>query len=179
MSRATAATLLLAAAALLAAAPAPAADYAPGAPLERFQGARADYALRCKGCHGFAGEGTPGHVPRLAGFVGLYTHLPEGRGYLMRVPGVARARLDDARLAAVLNWMLATYGKGQVAPGFAPFTAEEVGAARRRPLRAEREGLRARLITELRARGLIDPNEDGLGVSPESRNGGSAFIPGR
>lgn len=170
MSRATAATLLLAAAALLAAAPAPAADYAPGAPLERFQGARADYALRCKGCHGFAGEGTPGHVPRLAGFVGLYTHLPEGRGYLMRVPGVARARLDDARLAAVLNWMLATYGKDQVAPGFAPFTAEEVSVARRQVLRgAERKDLRDRLIAELRSRGLIGPDEDGLGVSPETR----------
>jgi hypothetical protein len=154
---------------LLAAGSAGAADYAPGAPLERFAGARADYALRCKGCHGFAGEGTPGHVPRLAGFVGRYTHLPDGRTYLMRVPGIARARLDDARLAAVLNWMLAAYGRGQVAPGFAPFTPEEVGSARRRPLRAERGEWRARLIRGLRARGLVGPDEDGLGVSAEPR----------
>ncbi len=150
--------------------PAAAADYAPGAALERFSGARADYALRCKGCHGFAGEGTPGHVPRLAGLVGLYTHLPEGRAYLMRVPGVAGARLDDARLAEVLNWMLATYGGDRVAPGFAPFTPEEVGAARQRPLRAERAGLRARLLAELRAHGLLAAGDgDGLGVSPETR----------
>jgi hypothetical protein len=146
-----------------------AVDYAPGQPLEHFTGPRADYAFRCKGCHGFAGEGTPGHVPRLAGFVGLYTHLSEGREYLMRVPGVARSALDDTRLAAVLNWMLATYGAGQVAPGFAPFTAEEVGGARRRPLAQERDAVRARLLGELRSRGLLGADEDGLGISAERR----------
>lgn len=145
-----------------------AADYVPGGPLETFAGARADYAFRCKGCHGFAGEGTPGHVPRLDGFVGHFTHLPEGRSYLMRVPGVARARLDDARLAAVLNWMLATYGRGDVAPGFAPFTAEEVGAARRQVLTG-RKAVRERLVEEMRVQGLIGPDEDGMGVSPEQR----------
>ena len=87
------------------------ADYLPGAPLQQLTGARADFALRCRGCHGFAGEGTPGHVPRLDGFVGLFTQVPGGRDYLMRVPGVARSALDDARLAAVLNFMLATYGR--------------------------------------------------------------------
>ncbi len=154
--------------ALLGGGRAHAADYAPGQPLEQFAGPRADYAFRCKGCHGFAGEGTPGHVPRLDGFVGRFTHLPEGRDYLMRVPGVARAKLDDARLAAVLNWMLATYGARQVAPGFAPFTADEVGAARRRPLLKHRE-VRARLIEGLRERGLVGAAEDGLGRSPERR----------
>jgi hypothetical protein len=146
-----------------------AVDYAPGQPLERFAGPRADYAFRCKGCHGFAGEGTPGHVPRLDGFVGLYTNLPEGRDYLMRVPGVARSVLDDDRLAAVLNWMLQAYGVGQVAPGFAPFTAKEVGQARRRPLAGERDALRARLLEGLRARGLIGAAEDGFGRSAERR----------
>ena len=145
-----------------------AADYAPGQPLERVEGARADFTFRCRGCHGFAGEGTPGHVPRLDGFVGLYTLIPGGRDYLMRVPGVARAALDDARLAATLNWMIATYGGGRVAPAFAPFTAAEVGAARRVPL-GDRAALRAALIAEMRARGLIGPEEDGLGRSPERR----------
>ena len=153
---------------LLASAPAAAGDYAPGRPLERYAGAKADFAFRCKGCHGFAGEGTPGHVPRLDGFVGRFTHLPEGRDYLMRVPGVARAKLEDIRLAAVLNWMLVTYGAGQVAPGFAPFTAEEVGAARRQPL-LNHKGVRARLIEGLRERGLVGAGEDGLGRSPERR----------
>jgi hypothetical protein len=162
---------LIALLALIGGGRAHAADYAPGQPVERFTGPRADYAFRCKGCHGFAGEGTPGHVPRLAGFVGLYTHLPEGRDYLMRVPGVARSALDDARLAGVLNWMLATYGAGQVAPGFAAFTADKVGQARRRPLTQERDALRARLLEDLRARGLIGADEDGLGTSAERRGG--------
>jgi hypothetical protein len=144
----------------LVAFPALAADYQAGAPLETFTGARADFAFRCKGCHGFAGEGTPGHVPRLDGFVGLYTQVECGRDYLMRVPGVARAKLDDARLAAVLNWMLEVYGGDDVAPGFTPYTAAEVGAARRQPLTASREPTRARLILELRARGLIGLDDD-------------------
>jgi hypothetical protein len=145
---------------LLAALPAAAADYQPGAPLETFTGARADFAFRCKGCHGFAGEGTPGHVPRLDGFVGLFTRVEGGRDYLMRVPGVARAKLDDARLAAVLNWMLEVYGGDALAPGFEPYTAAEVGSARRQPLTGARAATRARLIGELRARGLIGPDDD-------------------
>ena len=140
--------------------PALAADYQPNAPLETFTGARADFTFRCKGCHGFAGEGTPGHVPRLDGFVGFFTQVDGGRDYLMRVPGVARAKLDDERLAAVLNWMLETYGGDAVAPGFAPYTAAEVGPARRQPLTATRAETRARLIRELRARGVIAPEAD-------------------
>ena len=140
--------------------PVAAADYQAGAPLEVYEGARADFAFRCKGCHGFAGEGTPGHVPRLDGFVGWFTHLEEGRDYLMRVPGVARSKLDDERLAGVLNWMLETYGGDGVAPGFAPFEADEVGRARRRPLAPHLAATRARLISDLRARGLIGPEAD-------------------
>ena len=145
-----------------------AADYAPGQPLEQLTGPRADFSLRCRGCHGFAGEGTPGHVPRLDGFVGLFTQVPGGRDYLMRVPGVARSRLDDARLAAVLNWMLATYGGDAVAPGFAQFSAEEVGATRRHVL-LDRRSIREALLEAMRARGLIGPQEDGFGRSAERR----------
>jgi hypothetical protein len=145
---------------LAAALPVAAADYQPGAPLETYAGARADFAFRCKGCHGFAGEGTPGHVPRLDGFVGFFTQVEGGRKYLMRVPGVARAKLDDERLAAVLNWMLEVYGGDFVAPDFAPYTAAEVGAARREPLTATLASIRARLIRELRAQDLIAPDAD-------------------
>ncbi len=86
----------------------------------------------------------------------------------MRVPGAARSILDDARLAAVLNWMLATYGAGTLAPGFPPYTAAEVGAARNRPLGAAKTE-RARLIAQLRERGLVEPDQDGLGIAAETR----------
>ena len=78
----------------------------------------------------------------------------------MRVPGVARAKLDDERVAAVLNWMLEVYGGDEVAPGFAPYAAAEVGAARREPLTRTLAPTRARLIQELRTRGLIAPDAD-------------------
>ena len=104
-------------------------------------------------------------MPRLDGFVGLFTQVQGGRDYLMRVPGVARAKLDDARLAAVLNWMLEVYGGDAVAPGFAPYTANEVGAARRQPLTAERAPTRARLIEGLRARGRGPSEDAGLPVT--------------
>lgn len=159
---------------LAVALPASAADYQAGAPLETYEGARADFAFRCKGCHGFAGEGTPGHVPRLDGFVGFFTRVDGGRDYLMRVPGVARSALDDDRLAAVLNWMIEVYGGDAVAADFRPFTGAEVKEARREPLTAERAPTRDRLIRELRARGLIGPDDDaGLPLTtlePAGRN---------
>ena len=86
----------------------------------------------------------------------------------MRVPGVARARLDDARLAAVLNWVLANLSPAETAPGFPPFTAAEVGAARRSPI-VERKERRAALLAEMRERGLVPADEDGFGVSAEVR----------
>ena len=107
-------------------------------------------------------------MPRLAGFVGHFTRHPEGRDYLLRVPGVVRARLDDARLAAVLNWLLVSLSREQVAAGFAPFTPEEVARARRAPLPAP-QATRARLIADLRSTGVIAADEDGIGRSPEQR----------
>ncbi len=127
-----------------------------------------DFSRHCRGCHGFDGQGTPGHVPRLAGVVGLFTRLPDGRNYLMRVPGVATSRLDDDRLAAVLNWMLANLSPAETEPGFRPFTAAEVGKARRAPLIDHRDR-RAALIAEMHARGLLARGQDGFGVSPEAR----------
>lgn len=154
--------------ALLTAAPAGAADPDAAAPLHHYQGAELDWTLRCGGCHGIHGQGTPGHVPQLADFVGHFTRHPDGRDYLMRVPGVVRTRLDDARLAAVLNWLLASLSPDQVAADFAPFTPEEVASAREAPL-AEPQATRARLIADLQSMGVIADDEDGIGRSPEHR----------
>ena len=154
--------------ALLAAPPAAAADPETSAARPYDPGAQLDWTLRCGGCHGIRGQGTPGHVPRLAGFVGYFTQHPDGRDYLLRVPGVVRARLDDARLAAVLNWLLANLSPDQVAPDFAPFVPEEVARAREVPL-PEPRATRARLIADLWSMGVIAHDEDGIGPSPERR----------
>ncbi len=111
-------------------------------------GAALDYALNCQGCHRADGVGTPGSVPALAGSVGRFTRVAGGREYLARVPGVAQAPLDDAGVAAVLNWMLARFGGADVPQDFAPYTADEVGRLRRSPL-TDVDGVRRSLVRTL------------------------------
>jgi len=91
------------------------------------------YALRCRGCHGPDGAGMPGGVPDLRGALTPFTRTRAGREYLVRVPGAAQAPLDDAELAAVLNWLVAEIGGG-AAPGFVAYDAASVGRLRARPL---------------------------------------------
>ena len=104
-----------------------------------------DYAVTCQGCHRADGTGTPGTVPALAGSVGKFLRVPGGREFLVRVPGVAQAPLDDAALAAVINWMLARFGGDDVPGAFAPYAAEEVARLRQRPL-TDVERVRRELI---------------------------------
>lgn len=93
-----------------------------------------EYALHCQGCHLDDGRATPGSVPALAGVVGRLVRTPEGRAYLVRVPGVAQAPLSDAALAALLTWVVARFGGADAPPAFEPYRADEVGALRRSPL---------------------------------------------
>lgn len=92
---------------------------------------RLDYTLHCMGCHRADGAGTPPGIPRLAGQVGYYLTVPEGRAYLVQVPGASQSLLDDAALAGVINWILAEFGGASVGEGFQPYTAEEVARYRR------------------------------------------------
>ena len=93
------------------------------------------YLLHCSGCHGSDGRGTPGATPTLHGLEGL-ARSAAGRRYLMRVPGVAQAPLDDADLAELLTWVVVRFASSP--PDIAPevrFEAEEVGRWRAEPLR--------------------------------------------
>ena len=92
--------------------------------------AATNYALNCQGCHLADGSGTPGKVPALAGSLGRFLRVPGGREFLVRVPGVAGARLDDASLAALLEWTIARFDPTE----HAPYTAAEVGHLRAQPL---------------------------------------------
>jgi mono/diheme cytochrome c family protein len=104
-----------------------------------------EYALNCQGCHRADGAGTPGSVPPLAGSVARFLTVPGGREYLVQVPGVAQAPLDDAALAAVVNWMLDRFDEPHVPATFTPYGPEEIGRLRAHPL-TDVEGTRRRLL---------------------------------
>lgn len=106
--------------------------------------AEADFLLECQGCHMDDGSGVPGAVPALQGRVARFLLAPGGREYLVQVPGVAQAPLDDARLAALLEWMLQRFGPAAALVGHQPYSAAEVARLRKRVLvdvAAERQRL--------------------------------------
>jgi hypothetical protein len=106
-----------------------------------------DYAVHCQGCHLRDGRETPGRVPALAGSLGRFARVPAGRVYLVRVPGVAQSPLDDAALAALLNWVLLRFDPRGLPADFSPYRPEEVGRLRRIPL-SDVEAERRRLLDE-------------------------------
>jgi hypothetical protein len=93
-----------------------------------------DYMLYCMGCHGAAAEGVPGRIPPLAHSLAHFMRTAAGRDYVLRVPGAASSVLNDARLAAVLNWLATRYNAEELGADVMPFTAAEVAASRHTPL---------------------------------------------
>ena len=61
--------------------------------------------------------------------------VPAGRAYVIRVPGSSQAPISDARLADVLNWMVATFLPERQRADYEPFEAAEVGQWRSKALR--------------------------------------------
>lgn len=118
------------------------------------------YATNCQGCHGESGS-SAAEIPTLAGRVGYFARLPQGRRYLVQVPNVALNANSDADIAAVLNWLLVTYSRAQLPADFQPYTAAEVGELRR--ARIDVAASRRRVIDALVAAGQI-PSADALAL---------------
>jgi mono/diheme cytochrome c family protein len=118
------------------------------------------YATNCQGCHGEFGS-SAAEIPTLAGRVGYFTRSQEGRRYLVQVPNVALNANSDADIAAVLNWLLATYSRAQLPADFKPYTAGEVGELRQ--ARIDVVASRRRVIDALVATGQI-PSADTLAL---------------
>ena len=108
---------------------------------------RANYLLACRGCHLVDGSGVPPEVPSLRDTLGQFTTSKEGRGYLVRVPGVAQSRLNNEELAEVINWILIEFNAASLPSDFRPFSAKEVAAVRGDIL-ADPLGYRDQLIAE-------------------------------
>jgi mono/diheme cytochrome c family protein len=89
------------------------------------------YTLHCSGCHVPNGSGSvEGRIPALAGVVGHFQKLPEGRLYTLQVPGIMNSGLKDDDVAALVNWMVPHFAGGSLQGTFTPYTTDEVAAAR-------------------------------------------------
>ncbi len=110
-----------------------------------------NYMLHCQGCHLPHGEGIAGSVPDLRSAMGKFLQVRGGREFLVQVPGSANAALADGALADLLNWLLVTTSGDQLAAGWNPYTAGEVGRLRSSPLLKVAE-IRASLIARMALR---------------------------
>ena len=97
------------------------------------QRAHVNYMLHCQGCHLPDAAGHEGKVPPMKDFVGYFLHSEEGRDFLIRVPGVAHAALNDEELTELMNWLLLSFSEEQLPTGFTPFTESEVNRLRADP----------------------------------------------
>ena len=96
--------------------------------------ARQNYLLHCMGCHGETGVGLEGKVPSMHDTLAMLSRTPQGRYYVLRVPGVTQSTLSDADLAEVLNWSLREFSDAATPQNVPDFTAAEIATARRQPL---------------------------------------------
>jgi hypothetical protein len=108
---------------------------------------RINYMLQCMGCHTPDGSGEPGRVPSIKETLVPFAAVPDGRRFLVQVPGASQSTLSDAELAELLNWMIANLSSARPAR-FESFTAAEVSGYRRTPLVGV-QAARATLIQRL------------------------------
>jgi cytochrome c553 len=120
------------------------------------------YAKNCQGCHGELGTSVK-EIPTLAGRVGYFARLADGRRYLVQVPNVALNPSSDEDIAALLNWVLMTYSRAQLPADFQPYTAAEVSGLRKARIDVVTE--RKRIVQELVSSGMI-ASADVLALPP-------------
>jgi mono/diheme cytochrome c family protein len=120
------------------------------------------YTLHCSGCHGASGHGVPARgIPDLAQ-AGGYVALPEGRAYLVQVPGISQSRLDDATAARMLNYVLTRFSAAELPADFRPYDVAEVSRLRGQAA-SDAETRRAVVLEGLRKVGRL-PAGYGAGV---------------
>ena len=114
---------------------------------------RISFMLHCSGCHQPDGSGSPDSgIPDMRGSIGHYLRLPEGRAYLVQVPGTSQSSLNDKDTATLLNWMVSTLAGQQVPADFLPYTQDEVSRLRGKPL-DDVSAARTQVVTRLQQMG--------------------------
>jgi len=89
----------------------------------------------------------------MRGQLGHFVKVPEGRAFLVKVPGSSNSALNNAELTRLLNWMLQSFAPANLPPDFVPYTESEVTALRSAPL-DDVAGARAAVVTRLAERGI-------------------------
>lgn len=117
--------------------------------------AQQNYIHFCAGCHQFDGAGSAENgIPDMRGRIGKFLYLPQGRTFLIQVPGVANSPLTDTEVAEVLDWLIKTFSPAAVPENAPAFTEEEVARLRaQRPSDVSR--LRADVVEQLRQLGHV------------------------
>jgi hypothetical protein len=116
---------------LAGAAPAP----APLPAMKPLPWGQAHYYEGCGGCHGLEGISAKREVPVLRDSVGAFLCSAAGRRYIIQLPNVAFANMDDRTLAETMNFVVFGLGRDSVPAGARPYSAAEVGSLRRFPLK--------------------------------------------
>jgi hypothetical protein len=113
------------------------------------------YTLHCSGCHVRDGSGSAeGRIPRLAGQVGHFMKLPEGRQFLLQVPGVMNSGLGNEEIEALMNWMVPHFAGESLAGNFVPYAPDEIEEARKnRP--TDIFAARRKIATDLGKQGAV------------------------
>jgi mono/diheme cytochrome c family protein len=115
--------------------------------------ARINYLLHCSGCHQADGSGSVGNgIPSMKDRVGHFLRIPEGRAFLVQVPGTSQSPLNDADTAELVNWMVNAFSKSEIPAGVMPYSATEVGSLRAHPLN-DAVGTRNDIARRLRTMG--------------------------
>ena len=115
------------------------------------QKAHFDYLMNCQGCHGPDGAGNAKREVPTLDDVDRFLKLPEGREFLIRVPGMSRSPLSDADLANLANWMMQEFGGADGTMPFEPFEEAEVAGLRNNPIVDGVVEHRAKLVARLDA----------------------------
>ena len=108
------------------------------------------YILNCAGCHGLEGAGSEVNgIPDLRNVIGHYLRTPEGRAYLVQVPGVSNSALSNKEIVSVMTWMLPKFSKKEMPEDVKPYTEEEVSRYRA-SVPADIPALKSSVISRLR-----------------------------
>jgi mono/diheme cytochrome c family protein len=125
------------------------AAYAAEAPAPQFADGAASFQANCAVCHGAAGTGLPSLAPPLTAYPARYAASAEGRRQLamtvlyglfgeitvedkhfdFKMPDFSR--LDDATLAATLNFVV--FDLGRAPASVKPLSAADIAAERAQP----------------------------------------------